>query len=230
MSVAFWSTVPTEEVEMSPLKQPSRAPLDPVPVLNFRLNPIHHFHLNALSPLHLNPTVAQSNADALLPPVINAQQTSDLATYSSVPSDTTLSRSRQLTPSTNISMSPGITSIQAAVFETRDTLTHSAALTAETLINGSVDGTPLSVVGPNDESTFGPLGWPLYVPPPELLHHLAETFFDSMPHAPRLIHRQSFMSSLAAPPLSKQFPSPGEAKSSAPILPFLPLGNHDVDM
>ncbi|KAG9000053.1 hypothetical protein FRB94_005682 [Tulasnella sp. JGI-2019a] len=103
--------------------------------------------------------------------------------------------------------SAGMTPVSA--LETRDPVIHGATQTADTFVNCPLDdGTPLAVVGPDDDATLGPPGWPLYVPPPELLHHLVETFFDSVPHAARLIHRQSFMSLLATPPSSKQFPSP----------------------
>ncbi|KAG8843966.1 hypothetical protein FRB96_003671 [Tulasnella sp. 330] len=79
-------------------------------------------------------------------------------------------------------------------------------------LQGPLDGTPMQVVPPevDDESelrlALGPPGWPLYVPPPELLHHLVETFFSCQPHAGRLLHRASFMASLLASPSSNEFP------------------------
>ncbi|KAG8882844.1 hypothetical protein FRB97_007668 [Tulasnella sp. 331] len=48
--------------------------------------------------------------------------------------------------------------------------------------------------------------WPLNIPPPELLHHLVETVFNSVPLASRAIHRPSFMTSLTKPPSSPEFP------------------------
>lgn len=48
--------------------------------------------------------------------------------------------------------------------------------------------------------------WPEHVPKPELLHHLAETFFACVPHAHRVIHKASFMSSLLHPAASLKFP------------------------
>ncbi|KAG8882853.1 hypothetical protein FRB97_007677 [Tulasnella sp. 331] len=48
--------------------------------------------------------------------------------------------------------------------------------------------------------------WPPNLPPPELLHHLAETVFSSVPLATRVIHRPIFMASLALPPSSPRFP------------------------
>ncbi|KAG8926278.1 hypothetical protein FRC01_009058, partial [Tulasnella sp. 417] len=48
--------------------------------------------------------------------------------------------------------------------------------------------------------------WPEHVPKPELLHHLAETFFACVPHAHRVVHKASFMSSLLHPASSAKFP------------------------
>ncbi|KAG9027771.1 hypothetical protein FRB95_007403 [Tulasnella sp. JGI-2019a] len=48
--------------------------------------------------------------------------------------------------------------------------------------------------------------WPLNIPPPELLHHLVETVFNSVPLASRTIHRPSFMASLSNLPSSPEFP------------------------
>lgn len=49
--------------------------------------------------------------------------------------------------------------------------------------------------------------WPEHVPKPELLHHLAETFFACVPHAHRVLHKPTFMSSLLLPASSSKFPS-----------------------
>ncbi|KAG8918539.1 hypothetical protein FRC00_012373, partial [Tulasnella sp. 408] len=48
--------------------------------------------------------------------------------------------------------------------------------------------------------------WPLNIPPPDILHHLVETFFSSVPLATRLIHRPSFMANLQKVPTSPDFP------------------------
>ncbi|KAG8902511.1 hypothetical protein FRB99_004385 [Tulasnella sp. 403] len=48
--------------------------------------------------------------------------------------------------------------------------------------------------------------WPLNIPPPDVLHHLVETFFNSAPLATRLLHRPTFMTSLKKPPTSRDFP------------------------
>ncbi|KAG8940390.1 hypothetical protein FRC04_005274 [Tulasnella sp. 424] len=48
--------------------------------------------------------------------------------------------------------------------------------------------------------------WPLNIPPPDLLHHLVETFFASVPFAARLIHRPTFMTNLQQIPTSPDFP------------------------
>ncbi|KAG8857248.1 hypothetical protein FRB96_005923 [Tulasnella sp. 330] len=48
--------------------------------------------------------------------------------------------------------------------------------------------------------------WPRNIPPPELLHHLAETVFNAVPLATRIIHRPTFMASLALSPSSPAFP------------------------
>ncbi|KAG8886060.1 hypothetical protein FRB97_007936 [Tulasnella sp. 331] len=50
--------------------------------------------------------------------------------------------------------------------------------------------------------------WPEKIPPPELLHHLVETFFACVPHAHRVIHRPTFMNSLLEHPSSFNFPHP----------------------
>ncbi|KAG8978886.1 hypothetical protein FRB93_010516 [Tulasnella sp. JGI-2019a] len=48
--------------------------------------------------------------------------------------------------------------------------------------------------------------WPRNIPPLELMRHLAETVFHSVPLATRLIHRPTFMISLTKPPGSLDFP------------------------
>ncbi|KAG8886977.1 hypothetical protein FRB98_000701 [Tulasnella sp. 332] len=48
--------------------------------------------------------------------------------------------------------------------------------------------------------------WPVNIPPLELLHHLAETVFAAVPLANRILHRPTFMASLAYPPSSHEFP------------------------
>ncbi|KAG8892315.1 hypothetical protein FRC01_014232, partial [Tulasnella sp. 417] len=48
--------------------------------------------------------------------------------------------------------------------------------------------------------------WPLNIPPPDILYHLVETFFSSVPLATRLIHRPSFMANLQKVPTSPDFP------------------------
>ncbi|KAG8882849.1 hypothetical protein FRB97_007673 [Tulasnella sp. 331] len=48
--------------------------------------------------------------------------------------------------------------------------------------------------------------WPENLPPPELLHHLAETVFNAVPLAVRVLHRPTFMASLGLPPNSPRFP------------------------
>ncbi|KAG9009730.1 hypothetical protein FRB90_008175 [Tulasnella sp. 427] len=49
--------------------------------------------------------------------------------------------------------------------------------------------------------------WPDRIPKPELLYHLVETFFACVPHAHRVIHKPTFMSSLVHPAASKKFPT-----------------------
>ncbi|CCA69156.1 hypothetical protein PIIN_03056 [Serendipita indica DSM 11827] len=49
--------------------------------------------------------------------------------------------------------------------------------------------------------------WPERLPAPPLLHNLAETFFSCHPHATRLLHRPTFMASLALPPNHADFPA-----------------------
>lgn len=48
--------------------------------------------------------------------------------------------------------------------------------------------------------------WPRRLPPPDLLHHLIELFFNCYPHAHHLLHRPTFMASLMYPPKSPAFP------------------------
>ena len=56
--------------------------------------------------------------------------------------------------------------------------------------------------------------WPQYLPPPELLLHLVDTFFTCLPHAGRILHRGTLMNSLTYPPNAPQFPLPGEFSPS----------------
>ncbi|KAG9008534.1 hypothetical protein FRB90_008808, partial [Tulasnella sp. 427] len=62
---------------------------------------------------------------------------------------------------------------------------------------------PIPTAGPG---TVTPYNWPLNIPPPDILHHLVETFFSSVPLASRLIHRPSFMANLQQIPTSPDFP------------------------
>ncbi|QRV91433.1 Fungal specific transcription factor domain [Ceratobasidium sp. AG-Ba] len=58
-------------------------------------------------------------------------------------------------------------------------------------------------------SNAGPLTigeWPRRLPPPDLLHHLIDVFFNCYPHAYYLLHRPTFMASLTFPPKSPAFP------------------------
>jgi hypothetical protein len=48
--------------------------------------------------------------------------------------------------------------------------------------------------------------WPPRLPPPDLMHHLVEMFFGCYAHAHYLLHRPSFMASLALSPKSPKFP------------------------
>ncbi|KAG9009234.1 hypothetical protein FRB93_005730 [Tulasnella sp. JGI-2019a] len=48
--------------------------------------------------------------------------------------------------------------------------------------------------------------WPINIPPPELLYHLVETVLACVPLANRVIHRPTFMASLAKPASSLDFP------------------------
>ncbi|KAH7337953.1 hypothetical protein B0J17DRAFT_406878 [Rhizoctonia solani] len=49
-------------------------------------------------------------------------------------------------------------------------------------------------------------GWPIRLPKPDLFHHLVDVFFTCYPHAHYILHRPSFMLSLALPPKSPGFP------------------------
>ncbi|KAJ1305459.1 hypothetical protein OPQ81_000469 [Rhizoctonia solani] len=49
-------------------------------------------------------------------------------------------------------------------------------------------------------------GWPTRLPKPDLFYHLVDVFFACYPHAHYIIHRPSFMLSLALPPKSPNFP------------------------
>lgn len=52
--------------------------------------------------------------------------------------------------------------------------------------------------------------WPQHLPPPDLLSSLAETFFDCLPHAQRLLNKPYFMASLSYLPDHPRFPLLGE--------------------
>lgn len=67
--------------------------------------------------------------------------------------------------------------------------------------------TPTSVEALNT-TTFDvcPASWPLNIPPPLVLHHLVEIFFNSVPLASRLIHKPTFMLGLRQVPTSPEFP------------------------
>ncbi|CAE7125559.1 unnamed protein product [Rhizoctonia solani] len=49
-------------------------------------------------------------------------------------------------------------------------------------------------------------GWPTRLPKPDLVYHLVDVFFSCYPHAHYIIHRPSFMLSLALSPKSPNFP------------------------
>ncbi|CUA73845.1 DNA polymerase [Fowlpox virus strain NVSL] [Rhizoctonia solani] len=49
-------------------------------------------------------------------------------------------------------------------------------------------------------------GWPTRLPKPDLVYHLVDVFFNCYPHAHYIIHRPSFMLSLAQSPKSPNFP------------------------
>lgn len=48
--------------------------------------------------------------------------------------------------------------------------------------------------------------WPARLPPPDLMHHLIDVFFTCYPQAHYLLHRPTFMASLAYSPKSPAFP------------------------
>ncbi|KAG8963640.1 hypothetical protein FRC05_004574 [Tulasnella sp. 425] len=66
---------------------------------------------------------------------------------------------------------------------------------------------PISVEDINS-NTFDvyPTSWPLNIPPPMVLYHLVEIFFNSVPLASRLIHKPTFMVGLRQVPTSSEFP------------------------
>lgn len=85
---------------------------------------------------------------------------------------------------------------------TRDCLEY--IMTQRAINKGLVDS---GVVAPSNRIPGTPVGWPENIPPPDLLRHLAETFFHCLPHGRRLIHRETFLASLAEPPESPRFPA-----------------------
>ncbi|KAJ7293679.1 hypothetical protein C8J57DRAFT_1162423 [Mycena rebaudengoi] len=70
---------------------------------------------------------------------------------------------------------------------------------------------PTSTTGSSPISSFGlEMFWPNYppgLPGPDLLKHLVDVFFVFHPHASRVLHRSSFMTSLALPPSHPKFPA-----------------------
>lgn len=56
------------------------------------------------------------------------------------------------------------------------------------------------------EQQLLPHDWPARLPPPALLRHLVDTFFSCYPHSYYLLHRPTFMASLALSPRSSKFP------------------------
>ncbi|ELU36957.1 fungal specific transcription factor domain-containing protein [Rhizoctonia solani AG-1 IA] len=67
--------------------------------------------------------------------------------------------------------------------------------------------TQLTVPLSNDsEQQLTISGWPIRLPKPDLFYHLVDVFFTSYPHAHYIIHRPSFMLSLALSPKSPDFP------------------------
>lgn len=73
----------------------------------------------------------------------------------------------------------------------------------------SVNKLPHSGISYYEDMSLTHPAWPMYLPPPELLNHLVDTFFTSLPHASKLLHRGQFMASLAQAPNSPNFPSTG---------------------
>lgn len=59
-----------------------------------------------------------------------------------------------------------------------------------------------------DTSTLDiyPSSWPLNIPPPTVLYHLVDVFFNCVPLADRLIHKPTFMVGLRQVPTSLEFP------------------------
>ncbi|KAG9035149.1 hypothetical protein FRB95_012016 [Tulasnella sp. JGI-2019a] len=49
--------------------------------------------------------------------------------------------------------------------------------------------------------------WPSRLPPPDLLHHLIDTFFSCVPLAKRVLHRPTFMNNMLEHPRSTNFPA-----------------------
>ncbi|KAF5377608.1 hypothetical protein D9615_005317 [Tricholomella constricta] len=79
------------------------------------------------------------------------------------------------------------------------TMFPSTAVFNTTVRSSSEPSFGLDVMWPN---------WPPNLPEPELLRHLVEVFFVFHPHANRLFHGASFMSTLSLPPNHPKFPSP----------------------
>ncbi|KAH8835150.1 hypothetical protein DL96DRAFT_1573039 [Flagelloscypha sp. PMI_526] len=78
---------------------------------------------------------------------------------------------------------------------------------------GRPTGTPTSANGDTNgfhlggETAVSGYGWPVSLPTPELLRHLVEAFFTFHPHARRLFHTSTFMSSLVLPYGHANFPA-----------------------
>ena len=53
-----------------------------------------------------------------------------------------------------------------------------------------------------------PMNWPTGLPSPFLLDHLLETFFNSVPHFPRMLHKASILTRVRLPPTALNFPHP----------------------
>lgn len=78
------------------------------------------------------------------------------------------------------------------------------------LASGLISVSP-SIAGPSNSPSYGldltwP-GWPPQLPPPDLLKHLVEVFFVFHPHASRLFHVPTFMSTLSLPASHPKFPA-----------------------
>ncbi|ORX37390.1 hypothetical protein BD324DRAFT_446614 [Kockovaella imperatae] len=70
---------------------------------------------------------------------------------------------------------------------------------------------PASIAPNLDAFDFGsyflvPMHWPPGLPSPFLLEHLIETFFNSVPHFGRILHRASLLARVRLPPTSPDFP------------------------